>query len=92
MEHAAPWGPADRKAVQDVVYLCADSIRVCGILLQPFMPSKMQALLDMLGVDKLSRAFQDTKLGANRNFGQWPVDGGYPKQQGNLFPALPVPS
>ena len=88
MEQAAPWAITSESGTQNVIYLCADSLRVCGLLLQPFMPSKMENLLDMLGVDKRFRSFEDAEIGANRAFGLPLADGG--KQQGSLFPALPV--
>ena len=90
MQHAAPWAISDRSHLENVIFICADSIRVCGILLQPFMPSKMETLLDMLAVAKQSRTFKYARLGADRSFGQ-PVPG-QAKQQPNLFPALSIPS
>ena len=90
MEHAAPWAITSENDIENIIYLCADSVRVCGLLLQPFMPLKMETLLDMLGVDAQSRSFKDARLGTNRSFGHSLADRG--KQQNSLFPALPVSS
>ena len=70
-----------------MIYLCAESLRICGILLQPYMPSKMQQLLDQLGVDPDKRSFQDAEFGSDRIYGSplIPVGRGH---EGVLFPAL----
>lgn len=54
--------------LDQIIYLCAESVRVVGILLQPFMPSKMSRLLDMLGVNPDARSFQHATR-QDRNFG-----------------------
>lgn len=43
--------------MENIIYMCAESLRICGILLQPYMPSKMKNLLDVLGVDPQNRMF-----------------------------------
>jgi methionyl-tRNA synthetase len=57
MQHSAPWelvaskDPKDITELDRIIYLCAEALRVCGILLQPYMPNKMAKLLDMLEYD-----------------------------------------
>jgi methionyl-tRNA synthetase len=52
-----------------IIYYAAESLRICGILLQPFMPSKMEQLLDMIGVDVGRRSYADASLGLDLNYG-----------------------
>ena len=50
--HDAPWNltdPAQADQKNACIYMCAESLRICGILLQPYMPEKMKQLLDTLG-------------------------------------------
>lgn len=62
MQQAAPWylvggTPEQQENMDNMIYICAESLRICGILLQPYMPSKMKHLLDVLGVDPKNRMF-----------------------------------
>lgn len=41
-----------------------ETLRVSGILLQPFIPSKAQQLLDLLGIDEGQRSVAFASLGA----------------------------
>jgi len=70
--------------VHQIIFLCAESLRICGILLQPFMPSKMAQLLDMLGVAENARMYQNAEFGSDHDFGQ-AVD---ESQKTVLFPRL----
>lgn len=79
--------PPQPDKVDPIIFLCAESIRICGILLQPYMPSKMKILLDMLGVKNDARGFIDTKFGADGLYGKSFIDVGR-GQQGVLFPPL----
>lgn len=87
LQHSAPWGVQDKEKVNGIIYLCAESLRICGILLQPYMPSKAQQLLDQLGVDPAKRMFQDVEFGSDTTYGTplIPVGKGH---EGVLFPAL----
>ena len=87
LQVAAPWGVNDKKKLDGIIYLCAESLRICGILLQPYMPSKMEQLLDQLGVAPSRRTFQDVEFGSDKTYGTplTPVGRGH---QGVLFPAL----
>ena len=87
MQNAAPWDEVDKKRLDGIIYLCAESLRICGILLQPYMPTKMQQLLDQLGVKPNKRTFQDAIFGSDRTYGTplIPVGRGH---TGVLFPSL----
>lgn len=60
---------ADIARLQEVVYHTAEALRVSGILLQPFMPEKANLLLDILGVDRSRRSFEDAKFGVDGDYG-----------------------
>ena len=70
-----------------MIYLCSESIRICGILLQPYMPAKMQRLLDMLGVREERRTVEFAHVGTDKDYGESNValGKGVP---GTLFPPL----
>ena len=86
----APWDlktAAERDRLNEIIYLCSEALRICGILLQPFMPEKMSKLLDMLGVADNARLYENTAFGSDKDYGT-------PRsalQDGNgvLFPKLP---
>ena len=90
MQHDAPWSltdPAKKDEKNACIYMCAESIRICGILLQPFMPEKAKQLLDNLGVAGSARSFDNAKFGSDAHYGQLPdsiLDG----KQPSLFPPL----
>lgn len=94
MQQTSPWtlvkqNPAEPNPKLDrIIYLCAESVRVVGILLQPFMPSKMERLLDTLGVNPDARSFQHATR-QDRDFGA-PSDAYNIGRgtQGALFPPL----
>ena len=79
----------NQKKVERIVFYSAESVRIVGILLQPFMPDKASQLLDMLGVDKSRRGFDDAKIGADDSYGTPQVPLGKCAYDG-LFPPLPV--
>ncbi|KAL8794790.1 MAG: hypothetical protein Q9182_007596, partial [Xanthomendoza sp. 2 TL-2023] len=60
--------------VDSIIYLCAESIRICGILLQPVMPRRMKHVLDLMGVDEGRRRFEDALVGADTEYGVPMVD------------------
>ena len=73
MQSRAPWDLnklEDEERINKVIYLCIESIRICGILLQPYMPAKMTQLLDMLGVADDSRVYSKASLGSDLDYGQ----------------------
>ena len=90
MQLRAPWTLAKQGAdaeLEAVIYLCAESLRLCGILLQPYMPSKMKTLLDMLGVAEDARGFENAVYGADLTYGTPAVELGK-GLEGVLFPPL----
>ena len=70
-----------------MIYLAAETMRICGILLQPFMPSKMKQLLDMLGVDDEKRLYVHAKFGTDLDYGNPRCDVGRHADD-SLFPPL----
>ncbi|KAJ6106927.1 hypothetical protein N7512_010444 [Penicillium capsulatum] len=80
--HAAePWKSPDP---QWVLYNVAESLRISAILLQPFMPSKSQELLELLRVDTsnpLKRSFAAAVYGSDSEYGEG-------IKKGILFPSL----
>ena len=86
MQNAAPWY-ADEERAHKIIFVCAESIRIYGILLQPYMPSKMKDLLDQLGVDPAKRCFANTKFGSDSTYGTPMVPTGR-GLEGVLFPPL----
>jgi methionyl-tRNA synthetase len=50
-ENSAPWSLAktDRKKCGEVLYECAEALRIAAIILQPVMPAKMNELLARMG-------------------------------------------
>ncbi|KAL9101768.1 MAG: hypothetical protein Q9163_003015 [Psora crenata] len=89
LQHTTPWDlkqPKEQRRLHEVIYLCSESIRICGILLQPFMPAKMKQLLEMLGVSEGSRSFRNADFGSDHNYGQptYALEG----HKGVLFPPV----
>lgn len=74
--------------VHTCVFLCAETLRICGILLQPYMPEKAAKLLDMLGVDGGRRTFDDAVYGADADYGTSKIELGRGGPGGTLFPPL----
>lgn len=92
LQNAAPWDKSkegDTVAVNQIVFYAAESIRVVGILLQPFIPEKSAELLDRLGVGHDRRTFQHAELHADDSYGTPMVPLGEGAQRG-LFPPIPV--
>ena len=90
MQSCAPWNliePEDRERLDRIIYICSESIRICGILLQPYMPSKMKKLLDMLGVADDARMYSNAKIGSDWDYGK-PEHPLHYRGQGVLFPPL----
>jgi len=88
----APWEygiPGDPTAFPDkgreAIYYCSESLRVAGILLQPFMPDKANQLLNTLGVKPERRTWKYATTGADDAYGQifW-----HKSVEGLLFPPL----
>ncbi|KAI1422192.1 tRNA synthetases class I (M)-domain-containing protein [Xylaria sp. FL1777] len=89
---AAPWAKnseSDAVPVEQSVFFAAESLRIIGILLQPFIPEKASELLDRLGVSPVRRTYEDAVLFADDSYGTPLVPLGTGAQS-SLFPLLPV--
>ena len=75
------------KNMHSIVYLCVESLRICGILLQPYMPGTISKLLDMLGVAEEARKYENTLLGSDLCYGTSKIELGR-GTKGVLFPPL----
>ncbi|KAF2863527.1 hypothetical protein K470DRAFT_103811 [Piedraia hortae CBS 480.64] len=73
--------------LDESIYLAAESLRLVGILLQPFIPQKAEMLLDRLGVDKTRRSWDWCAVGADSTYGVPMMDLGKGKK-GVLFQDL----
>ena len=83
-----PWklaNDAGRDQMNTVVYLCAEALRITGILLQPFMPQKAATLLEMLGVREDRRTATYAVLGTDFDYGDSKIALGK-GELGTLFP------
>lgn len=90
IQSSAPWDltqEKDQEKLNRVICISAESMRICGILLQPYMPSKMKQLLDMLGVADNARMYSNAGIGSDGHYGnpKYPLGTG---TQGVLFPPL----
>lgn len=81
----APGEPGED--VDRTIYLAAEALRITGILLQPYMPSKAQMLLNQLGVKEDRRTLAYCQPGADLDYGTPMVQLGT-KHEGVLFPPL----
>lgn len=59
MNATEPWAKNTPGAVTGKVYaLSLETLRICGILLQPFIPAKASMLLDAMGIPRSERALE----------------------------------
>ncbi|KAK3377768.1 tRNA synthetases class I (M)-domain-containing protein [Podospora didyma] len=72
-----PWAvvkdaePLGRQQTVDmIIYLLAESLRIAGILLQPFMPEKATELLDLLGVATENRTLEHARPYCDFHYGK----------------------
>lgn len=80
--------PEDMEAEIDrAVYLCAETLRLVGIMLQAFIPDSAKRLLDMLGVAEDRRHWEWCQVGKDDSYGSPLVDLGR-GEKGVLFPSL----
>ncbi|KAH9904722.1 tRNA synthetases class I (M)-domain-containing protein [Xylariomycetidae sp. FL2044] len=87
-----PWNLAkagDTVALNEVIYVASESLRIIGILLQPFMPQKSGLLLDRLGVSAGRRSFEYAVPFADDAYGTSAVELGEGAWT-SLFPPLAV--
>ncbi|KAJ2904039.1 methionyl-tRNA synthetase [Zalerion maritima] len=77
MTLAEPWNLAeipDQSLLHETIYTLAETLRISGILLQPFMPTKAAQLLDQLGVRYEARKAEHARLGTDDQYGN-PLEG-----------------
>jgi len=69
------------------MFLCAEALRIIGIMLQPFMPGKAAEMLDILGVDENKRMFPYATLCTDDTYGKSKRELGNGRES-TLFPPL----
>ncbi|KAJ4302192.1 methionyl-tRNA synthetase [Collariella sp. IMI 366227] len=79
--------PSGRATAEKILFLVAEGLRICGILLQPFLPEKATKLLDTLGASPDKRTFAHAALRCDPDYGVPMVDPGHGRDDG-LFPPL----
>ncbi|KAI2615914.1 tRNA synthetases class I (M)-domain-containing protein [Hypoxylon sp. NC1633] len=86
-----PWRMVkeDPATNDQVIFYAAESLRIAGILLQPFIPEKSGEFLDRLGVGPDRRSMRYAELYADDSYGTSTVPLGEGAQT-SLFPPLPV--
>lgn len=70
------------------LFLSAESIRIVAILLQPFMPEKMKAALDMMEIQESKRTFDDALFGADFTYGPTAAEAAGKGPAEVIFPML----
>lgn len=80
VQDCAPWElaknptPENLEYMHQVMYVSSESARVACILLQPFMPTKMDQALDQLSVDPKKRTFEYAGYGLDKSYGKGAVE------------------
>jgi methionyl-tRNA synthetase len=77
--------------INRTIYHCAETLRIVGILLQPYMPTKAAELLDYIGVDPSRRTYDDAIYKGDFTYGK-PIKSMAKGAFGGLFPPLPLES
>ncbi|KAK4217115.1 putative methionine--tRNA ligase [Rhypophila decipiens] len=92
----APWNymkdtksPPERLAGLRLIYMVGETLRLSGILLQPFMPDKATMLLDILGVAPEKRTLRHAVLYCDGDYGKTSLARGRYDDL-SLFPPLVV--
>ncbi|KAK6354244.1 methionyl-tRNA synthetase [Orbilia blumenaviensis] len=84
--HATQLWNDDKEGVRSyMLYPAAEALRISGILLQPFMPGKMERLLGLLGVAEGDRGWGKAVLGADFRYGE-----GASGTKERVFPRFPI--
>ncbi|KAK3712621.1 methionyl-tRNA synthetase [Vermiconidia calcicola] len=73
--------------IDKIIFINAETLRMVGILLQPFVPTSAKKLLDMLGVDQGRRNWDWCVVGRDDTYGVPKMDLEDPKES-TLFPRL----
>ncbi|RMZ24645.1 hypothetical protein D0859_11310 [Hortaea werneckii] len=81
-------GPEELEAEIDRnIFMAAETLRLVGLMLQPFIPTSAKRLLDMLGVQEERRNWDWCRVGKDDSYGVPFVDVGR-GERGVLFPRL----
>lgn len=96
MSQTEPWNirshDLDDKAalahLSTVIYALAETLRICSILLQPYMPDRAAEALNRLGVSPSRRTFEYAVRGADGEYGQSFSKIESRGAAGSLFPPL----
>ncbi|KAK6511430.1 methionyl-tRNA synthetase [Arthrobotrys musiformis] len=84
--HATQLWQDDKAALRSyMLYPAAEALRISGILLQPFMPQKMDKLLGLLKVGEDKRGWGDAVIGADFGYG---IGASGTKER--VFPKFPI--
>ncbi|GAA5953900.1 hypothetical protein JCM3765_000684 [Sporobolomyces pararoseus] len=84
----SPWlSTATPSEIHRSLYLSSESLRLAGILLQPFMPTKSKILLDALGVREQDRGWDKAQFGIGEEREKVGIVKG-----GGLWPPVVLPS
>ena len=73
---------------ESIVFDCAEAVRIAGILLQPYMPTKAGEILDMLGVKANRRTSDDAVYGVDHSYGTSTWTTTERGEYGTVFPPL----
>ncbi|EMC91395.1 hypothetical protein BAUCODRAFT_28505 [Baudoinia panamericana UAMH 10762] len=73
--------------IDQCIFLAAETLRLVGIMLQPFIPTSAKRLLDMVGVEAEKRTWEWCEVGKDGSYGLPMVDLGR-GEKGVLFPGL----
>ncbi|KAG4303816.1 hypothetical protein PORY_002779 [Pneumocystis oryctolagi] len=85
-QNSEPWKyKHDPLKVDPIIFRSLEAMRISGILLKPFMPSKADEMLNQLGVEIPKRNFKFCKLGADDTYLKTQCT-----QNKQLFPKLHV--
>ncbi|KIX93299.1 uncharacterized protein Z520_10942 [Fonsecaea multimorphosa CBS 102226] len=80
--------PETRRIANYVLFTSAESVRIMAILLQPFMPERMKAALDLMEVDESKRSLDDALFGADFTYGPPALKADSRSAGGVIFPML----
>ena len=87
MQKTAPW-EMTRPDTDTIIYQLSESLRISGILLQPYIPTKAAQLLEMLGVSEEKRTIGFAVVGADYEYGEVSVGKKKKTGEGMLFPPI----
>ncbi|KAK4058707.1 methionyl-tRNA synthetase [Microbotryomycetes sp. JL221] len=85
----SPWSlNSNSKIVHRALSYARETLRICSILLQPFMPNKSNELLNRLGINQQDRNWNKVQFGQGSSMVSQEVG---QKKQEVLFPPIKLP-